>query len=236
MTNTTTDGAAPGALSLTRRRFLQWSAAAGGPAAGAMGLGGCGLQPSEDAKPAAGPGVAGLERLYRQLRQAAALRLAVVDGTIVPRVDPDNTGDDKLGSQQIRACVRGRSIRQRIYSPERLKKPLKRVGKRGEDKWQEIELGRGVHPDRRQAQGADHVARQRVDLPQLRHRRPRCDGRHVVAAARDGGVAPDELHRRLPRPLQWRPLGRQHRGGCRLPLRRLAGRTATTTPSTPSSW
>ncbi len=136
MTNTTTDGAAPGALSLTRRRFLQWSAAAGG-AAGAMGLGGCGLQPSEDAKPAAGQESLVWSACTVNCGSRCPLRLAVVDGTIV-RVDPDNTGDDKLGSQQIRACVRGRSIRQRIYSPERLKKPLKRVGKRGEDKWQEI--------------------------------------------------------------------------------------------------
>ncbi len=65
------------------------------------------------------------------------LRLVVRDGRIV-RVDPDNTGDDELGTQQIRACVRGRSIRTRIYNPDRLTSPMKRVGKRGEGRWQKI--------------------------------------------------------------------------------------------------
>lgn len=67
------------------------------------------------------------------------LRLQVKDGTVV-RVLPDNTGDDELGSQQVRACVRGRSIRHRIYNPDRLKKPMKRKAgtKRGEEQWEEI--------------------------------------------------------------------------------------------------
>lgn len=65
------------------------------------------------------------------------LRLVVVDGKVV-RVEPDNTGDDRIGSQQIRACVRGRSILQRIYSPERIRQPLKRAGRRGEGHWQAI--------------------------------------------------------------------------------------------------
>lgn len=65
------------------------------------------------------------------------LRLVVVDGKVV-RVEPDNTGDDRIGSQQIRACVRGRSILQRIYSPERIRQPLKRAGRRGEGRWQAI--------------------------------------------------------------------------------------------------
>lgn len=127
-----------GRLRPSRRRFLQWSAVAGGTA-GALGLGGCGLQPREAG---AQEEAAAQERMVWSActvncGSRCPLRLAVVDGTIV-RVDPDNTGDDALGTQQIRACVRGRSIRQRIYSPERLKTPLKRVGRRGEDKWQEI--------------------------------------------------------------------------------------------------
>lgn len=65
------------------------------------------------------------------------LRLRVKDGTVV-RVEPDNTGDDKVGTQQIRACVRGRTIRQRIYNPDRLKTPMRRVGPRGSGDWEEI--------------------------------------------------------------------------------------------------
>ena len=50
----------------------------------------------------------------------------------------DDTGDDEIGTQQIRACVRGRSIRQRIYSPERLKTPMRRVGERVAGEWEDI--------------------------------------------------------------------------------------------------
>jgi len=39
---------------------------------------------------------------------------------------------------QIRACLRGRAYRQRLYSKERLKYPLKRVGKRGDGKFERI--------------------------------------------------------------------------------------------------
>lgn len=66
------------------------------------------------------------------------LRLEVKDGTVV-RILPDSTGSDEFGDFNIRACVRGRNQRERIYSPDRIKRPMKRVGKRGEGKWEEIE-------------------------------------------------------------------------------------------------
>ncbi|WP_254556062.1 molybdopterin-dependent oxidoreductase, partial [Salmonella enterica] len=54
----------------------------------------------------------------------------------------DNTGDDVYGNHQVRASLRGRTIRRRINHPERLNYPMKRVGRRGEGKierisWQE---------------------------------------------------------------------------------------------------
>ena len=48
----------------------------------------------------------------------------------VVRIDIDSDGDDEFGPgkiYQMRSCVRGRSNRQRIYSPDRIQKPLKRV-------------------------------------------------------------------------------------------------------------
>jgi anaerobic dimethyl sulfoxide reductase subunit A len=39
---------------------------------------------------------------------------------------------------QIRACLRGRAYRQRVYHPDRLKHPLRRVGNRGEGKFAKI--------------------------------------------------------------------------------------------------
>lgn len=66
------------------------------------------------------------------------LRMHVVDGAI-KYVETDNTGDDNYdGLHQVRACLRGRSMRRRIYNPDRLKYPMKRVGKRGEGKFEQI--------------------------------------------------------------------------------------------------
>lgn len=70
-----------------------------------------------------------------------ALRLHVRDDEVI-YVETDNTGDDRYGDHQVRACLRGRSIRRRINHPDRLNYPMKRVGKRGEGKfvrisWQE---------------------------------------------------------------------------------------------------
>ena len=65
------------------------------------------------------------------------VRLHVKNGIVV-RVETDHTKEDALGTQQIRACLRGRGIRKWIYSPERLLYPMKRIGKRGEGKFVRI--------------------------------------------------------------------------------------------------
>lgn len=66
------------------------------------------------------------------------LRMHVVDGEIT-YVETDNTGDDQYdGLHQVRACLRGRSMRRRVYNPDRLKYPMKRVGARGEGKFERI--------------------------------------------------------------------------------------------------
>ncbi|ELY4032461.1 dimethylsulfoxide reductase subunit A [Cronobacter sakazakii] len=66
------------------------------------------------------------------------LRMHVVNGEI-RYVETDNTGgDDYGGLHQVRACLRGRSMRRRVYNPDRLKYPMKRVGKRGEGKFVRI--------------------------------------------------------------------------------------------------
>ncbi|MCT4710230.1 dimethylsulfoxide reductase subunit A [Enterobacteriaceae bacterium H11S18] len=66
------------------------------------------------------------------------LRMHVVDGEI-KYVETDNTGDDDYeGLHQVRACLRGRSMRRRVYNADRLKYPMKRVGARGEGKFERI--------------------------------------------------------------------------------------------------
>ena len=53
----------------------------------------------------------------------------------VQYMETDNTGDDDF---QARACLRGRSMRRWLNSPDRLLYPMKRVGKRGEGKFEQI--------------------------------------------------------------------------------------------------
>lgn len=65
------------------------------------------------------------------------LRHNVKDGVIVS-TETDNTGEDVYGNHQVRACLRGRSFRQRVYNPDRLKYPMKRVGERGEGRFERI--------------------------------------------------------------------------------------------------
>ncbi|MFB2862568.1 selenate/tellurate reductase subunit YnfF [Aeromonas sp. MdU4] len=66
-----------------------------------------------------------------------ALRLHVRDDEVY-WVETDNTGNDEYGNHQVRACLRGRSIRRRMNHPDRLKYPMKRVGLRGEGKFKRI--------------------------------------------------------------------------------------------------
>lgn len=66
-----------------------------------------------------------------------ALRVHVKDG-VITQVETDNTGDDAYGQQQLRACPRGRSMRQRVYAKERIPYPMRRVGRRGEGKFERI--------------------------------------------------------------------------------------------------
>ncbi|MFX0006722.1 MAG: molybdopterin-dependent oxidoreductase [Candidatus Hermodarchaeota archaeon] len=60
------------------------------------------------------------------------LRAHVRNGKII-RIETDN-GEEP----QLRACLRGRAYKQRVYSDERLKHPLRRVSERGEGIFEEI--------------------------------------------------------------------------------------------------
>jgi len=60
------------------------------------------------------------------------LKVHVRDG-VITRIETDD-GEEP----QLRACLKGRAMRQRIYAPDRLKYPLRRTGKRGEGKFERI--------------------------------------------------------------------------------------------------
>jgi anaerobic dimethyl sulfoxide reductase subunit A len=63
---------------------------------------------------------------------ACVLKAYVKDG-IITRMETDE-GEKPL----LRACVRGRAYRQAVYAPDRILYPLKRVGERGEGKFERI--------------------------------------------------------------------------------------------------
>ncbi len=69
----------------------------------------------------------------------AACALKVIsEDNIVTRIETDDTTDDSWGVQQARACLRGRSSRQKMYAADRLKYPMKRVGTRGDGEFVRI--------------------------------------------------------------------------------------------------
>ncbi|MCP4757102.1 MAG: molybdopterin-dependent oxidoreductase [Proteobacteria bacterium] len=62
------------------------------------------------------------------------LKVYVKNG-VIDRIE----GDDHIDSEkQLRACLRGRAYRHFVHHPDRLKYPMKRVGKRGEKKYERI--------------------------------------------------------------------------------------------------
>ena len=65
------------------------------------------------------------------------LKLHIENGVIV-RIDTDDAPADTIDAPQLRACIRGRAYRRRQYHPDRLLRPLKRVGRRGEGKFQQV--------------------------------------------------------------------------------------------------
>lgn len=60
------------------------------------------------------------------------LKVHVKEG-VITRIESDD-GEEP----QLRACLRGRAYRQRVYSPHRLKFPMKRVGERGKGEFKRI--------------------------------------------------------------------------------------------------
>jgi anaerobic dimethyl sulfoxide reductase subunit A len=117
-------------IAMTRRSFLKWSATlAGGTAALAAGGLKFGLKEAEKAAAQASTTVV-WNACTVNCGSRCPLRLVVSDGQII-RVEPDDTGEDVYGNHQVRCCVRGHSIRKRVYNPDRLKYPMKRTGKRG---------------------------------------------------------------------------------------------------------
>lgn len=65
------------------------------------------------------------------------LKVFVKDGLII-RIEGDDRQPDSIENPQLRPCIRGRGYRRRQYHPDRLKYPMKRVGRRGEGRFERI--------------------------------------------------------------------------------------------------
>lgn len=69
--------------------------------------------------------------------QRCPVKCYTKNGQVI-RIETDNSEDSVPSPRQLRACQRGRSMRERIYSEDRLKFPMKRVGERGDGKFERI--------------------------------------------------------------------------------------------------
>ena len=120
-----------GEFTTSRREFLKWSALVGG----ATALGGGGLLLSRYPGPETGGGSAtSATQVFRTANTPECLHCALLahvqDGRLVKV-----TGDPDFN---ILACARGISRIRQLYSPHRLKYPMRRAGRRGEDRWERI--------------------------------------------------------------------------------------------------
>lgn len=126
---------------ISRRSFLKWSAAMAGSTAlvGCMPMGtGGGAEP---AVAQAGDRHLKAETLpsicWHNCGGRCQIKGQVKDGVVLS-FSTDNDGPDTPDNLQARACLKGRAQRQRLYHPDRLKYPMKRVGERGAGKWDKI--------------------------------------------------------------------------------------------------
>lgn len=123
--------------SLSRRSFLKWSGALSGAAAiGGLAAGELSLFQRADAAAADAETVIIPTSCSNNCGGRCVIRAHVKNG-VVTRIESD-PGPDVGDQPALRGCLRGRSYRQIMYHPDRLKYPMKRVGKRGEGKFERI--------------------------------------------------------------------------------------------------
>ena len=126
-------------MGVNRRTFLAWTGFLGSAAVLAPKLGiSTGL--TENVAEASGsdaPEVAYYTACAHNCGSKCIFKAYVKDG-VVTRMGTDDAAPDNILNPQLRSCLRGWSYRKRVYAPDRLKYPMKRVGKRGEGKFERI--------------------------------------------------------------------------------------------------
>jgi anaerobic dimethyl sulfoxide reductase subunit A len=149
-------------LEITRRGFLKTSAV------GAMAVGAGGLIETKKAEAFAYepyPRDDQLETVVTSCAHNCGSRHALIahkKGDVIVRISTDDGrfqraghfGKDTEEEPQLRGCLRGRSYRQRLYSPERLLYPMMRVGERGEGRFKRASWDEAL----------DFVARRMIEI------------------------------------------------------------------------
>ncbi|MGA2260172.1 MAG: DMSO/selenate family reductase complex A subunit [Acidobacteriota bacterium] len=70
------------------------------------------------------------------------LRAHIKDGVVV-RISADDA-TDRAARPQLRPCLKGRALRNRLYHPDRLKYPMKRAGRRGAGEFERIQWDEAI--------------------------------------------------------------------------------------------
>ena len=127
---------------MERRTFLKFTAAA----AAVASVTGCESSsasdpltpPSEPVLPPIGEGIT-WGSCATNCWQACPLKVHSKDG-VITRIETEGKATDDWDNfdHEIRPCPRGRSMRQKVYNHDRLKYPMKRVGRRGSDEFVRI--------------------------------------------------------------------------------------------------
>ena len=125
---------------LSRRSFVAGSAVAGLAAAGALNSGSLFGRTEALADEAASEETIAWSQCNVNCGGNCVFQWHCRDGKVV-YMETDNTGEADF---QARACLRGRSMRRWLNSPDRLLYPMKRVGKRGEGKFEQISWDEAV--------------------------------------------------------------------------------------------
>ena len=127
-------------MELSRRSFLKWSAALGAMGSGIMSLTACSSNTSLTGS--AGTGAEPEEIIIptastKDCGGRCLIKAHVKDG-VITRISTRGPYELDEPGANMKACLRGRSYRKSLYHPDRLKYPMKRVGKRGEGKFERI--------------------------------------------------------------------------------------------------
>ena len=126
---------------INRRGFFKWSAIISGSSLTHKTFGKGKESDDLSGRPAAGSVIG--ERMVRTGCPAhncggrCLLKVYIRDG-IITRIEGDDRQPDTIADPQLRPCPRGRAYRRRQYHPDRLKYPMKRIGKRGEGRFERI--------------------------------------------------------------------------------------------------